>query len=413
MRLRKCPLVLASASPRRRQLLAEMGYRFEVVPPHIDERPDPRLPPERQAEDLAEAKARAVAPRVGEALVLGADTLVACQERVVGKPADADEARQFLRLLTAHRHAVITGLCVVDTRSGHARRAHDVTYVTMRPMSEEELDDYIATCGWHDKAGAYAIQAGGDRFIDHLEGSETNVMGLPVERVVELVPYTFKEYLAKLHRETVARHRQLILTADDASTPDQLLGRFERPDAPLEVEIGPGKDDFVVHAARQAPGANFLAIERLRERVDKLCGKIQRAGVGNVRVFFGDARYAIERLLTPGQVRAVYVHHPDPYPKRRHAKRRLFQPPFTALLTDRMARGAILNVSTDVEPYARQILECLENTPGLVNRVGPGQWTTELPGYHQSIYEAKRRAAGCVIYYLLFARDTEPGEASP
>lgn len=403
-RLRKCKLVLASGSPRRRMLLEQMGYAFEVVPAQIDEQADPGLPPERQAEALAERKAEAVAGQVGEALVLGADTLVACEGRVIGKAADAGEAREFLRLLTTHRHAVITGLCVLDTRTGEREVAHAVTWVRMRPMAEAELDAYIAGAGWRDKAGAYALQEGGDAFVEAIEGSESNVIGLPGELVAELVPYTFREYLDHLRRDLIARHRDLIVTDDDAETPESLLARYDDPEAPLELEIGPGKDDFVVRAAAEAPGTSFLAVERLRERVDKLCGKIQRARVANVRVFFGDVRFVVDRLLRPGQLRAVYVHHPDPYPKRRHARRRLFQPDFAARLADRMAPGALLNVSTDVRPYAEQIRECLDQTPGLVNRVAPEPWLAELPGYHQSVYERKRRAAGATIHYILFRK---------
>ena len=411
-RLRKCKLVLASASPRRRALLDEMGYAFEVVPADIDEHVDPSLAPERQAEVLAERKAEAVATRVGDAMVLGADTIVACEGRVIGKAADEAEAREFLRLLTTHRHAVVTGLCVLDTATGERQVAHAVTWMRMRPMTDAELDDYIASAGWRDKAGAYAVQEGGDAFVEEMDGSLSNVVGLPVELVAEMVPHTFREYLAKLHRDVVARHRDLIVVEEDGDTPEGLLARYDDPDAPLEVEIGPGKDDFVVGAAKAAPDTNFLAIERLRERVEKLCRKLKRAGVTNVRVFFGDARFVVARLLRPSQVRAVYIHHPDPYPKRRHARRRLFHPDFVAQLADRMAPGGLLNVSTDVRPYAEQILECLGNTPGLVNRAAPEPWLTELPSHHQSVYERKRRAAGATIHYILFAKqdasDAEP-----
>lgn len=403
-RLRKRKLVLASASPRRRALLDEMGYRFEVVPADVDERVDPALPPEQQAEVIAERKARAVAPRVGEALVLGADTIVAVEGRVIGKAADEAEAREFLRLLTTQRHAVITGLCVLDTVADTVEVAHEVTGLRMRPMTDAELDAYIAGAGWRDKAGAYALQEGGDEFVEEMDGSLSNVVGLPTDLVADLVPYTFHEYLDWLRRDLIARQRGLVAVEEDGDSPAGLLGRFERPDAPLEMEIGPGKDDFVVHAAAAAPDTNFLAVERLRERVDKLCNKLRRAGVGNVRVFFGDVRFVVDRLLAPGQLRAVHIRQPDPYPKRRHAKHRLFQPDFVAQLADRMAPGAPITVSTDVRPYAQQVHDCLAHTPGLANRVAPEPWLTELPGYHQSIFERKRRAAGCTIHYLLFEK---------
>ncbi len=399
MQLRRCKLVLASASPRRRELLAQMGYRFEIVAPDVDEAVDPSLPAERQAEALAERKAEAVAPRVGTALVLGADTLVACEGRVIGKAAGEAEAREFLRLLTTHRHAVITGLCVLDTATGERQVAHDATWVTMKRMSEAELDAYIAGCGWRDKAGAYAIQEGGDRFIERLDGSESNVVGLPIELVARLVPHSFHEHLGNLRRDLIARHRDLLLTEGDL--PERSFGRT---DAPLEVEIGPGKDDFVVRTAKEHPETDYLAVERLRERVDSLCGKIRRAGASNVRVFYGEAGAAVGRLLRPGSVRAFYIHFPDPWPKRRHGRHRLIQPAFTAQLSERLAAGGRLTVITDARPYAEQVLECLDATAGLVNLAGKGEWTTELPGYHQSVYEKKRRAAGCVIYYMRFAK---------
>ena len=423
MRFRRSRLVLASASPRRRDLLADMGYQFDVVAPDVDETAPGELAPERQAELLAERKAEAVAARVHDpgvlepgqgafcanAIVLGADTLVACEGRTIGKAADEAQAREFLRLLTAHPHAVVTGICVADTATGRKEVAHATTWLRMRRMTEAELDAYVAAGGWRGKAGAYALQEGGDRFVESIEGSFTNVLGLPAELVAERVPYTFREYLDKLRRETLERHRGVILTEADLGPPDALASRFERPDAPLEVEIGPGKDDFVVRAAQAAPDANFLAIECLRERVDKLCRKIGRAGLTNVRVYFGDARVALERLLRPGQVRAFYIHFPDPWPKRRHAKHRLIQPPTVARLAERLAPGGRLNVVTDVRPYAEQALACLEATPGLVNRIAPGRWATELPGYHKSVYERKRRAAGCTIHYLLYEKDWRNG----
>ncbi|NQT54126.1 septum formation protein Maf, partial [bacterium] len=403
-------LTLASASPRRRALLEEMGYTFDVVPPEVEEDVAAELPPAEQAVLLARRKAEAVASRLEaeEGIVLGADTLVACDGRVMGKAADEAEARKFLRLLTSHRHAVITGLCAVDLGTGQVHTLHDTTWVEMRPLADDELDAYIASTGWRDKAGAYALQEGGDPYVERLDGSFTNVVGLPTERVGELVPHSFREYLGRLHRGTVARHRELILTVDDLDRSDALVSRFSRPEAPLEVEIGPGKDDFVIHAARRAPETNFVAIERIRERVDKLCGKIKRAGVANVRVYFGDARDALHRMLHPGQVDAITIHFPDPWPKRRHAKHRLVQPETARRVVECLKPGGRLNVVTDVRPYAEQILEAFEALPDVVNRSGAGQWLTELPGYHVSVFERKRRAAGCTIHFMRFAKKAEP-----
>jgi len=413
VRLRRGKLVLASASPRRRQLLEEAGYVFETIPPNVDETADPTLPPGRQAEVLAERKARSVAAGLADGIVLGADTLVACEGRVFGKAADEAQAREFLRHLTTHRHAVITGVCVLDVRTGEVQVAHDVTWVRMRAMTDDELDAYIAGAGWRDKAGAYAIQEGGDRFVEAIEGSESNVVGLPLELVERLVPRSFGEYLTKLRRDTIARHRDLLIVEEDLGPPDLLRERFGRGPIPLEVEIGPGKDTFVIEAARAAPDADFLAVERIRERADSLCRKIRRAAVPNVRVYFGDARDAISRLLQPGQVRAFHIHFPDPWPKRRHAKHRLIQPVTAAQLADRLEHGGRLDLFTDVRPYAEQALRCIEATPGMRNRLGPGRWATELPGHHESVYEKKRRAAGCVIYYLLFEKAAQPAGEEP
>lgn len=403
---RHARLVLASASPRRRELLAQLGYRFEAIAPEVDESAvDPTLPAERQAEVLAELKAEAAARRLdGPAIVLGADTLVACEGRVIGKAADEGQAREFLRLLTSRRHAVITGLCVLDAASGQRQIAHAVTWMAMRPMTEAELDAYIAGGGWRDKAGAYALQEGGDRFVASMEGSESNVVGLPAELVERLVPRSFREHLDKLYRDTLARHRGLLLSPADLARPDALEAAFGGKATPLEVEIGPGKDDFIIRAAQAEPETRFLAIECNRERADSLCRKTARAGVANVRVFLGDARDALPRLLSPGSVRAFHIHFPDPWPKRRHARHRLVQPALAAVLAERLAPGGRLTLMTDVQPYATHALACLEATPGLTNCFGPGRMANELPGHHETVYERKRRAAGCMVYYLVFEK---------
>ena len=181
-------LVLASSSPRRRQLLAEAGVDFTIDPPRLDEPSDrmKHLRPRQMAEALAYFKARDVADRHDGRLVLGADTVVAGPEGIVGKPADADDARRMLSRLSGSRHAVITGVALVGPA---ARRliASDVTWVTMRPMSDQELDDYIASGEWEGKAGAYAIQETADRFVTALEGSFSNVVGLPIELVTRML----------------------------------------------------------------------------------------------------------------------------------------------------------------------------------------------------------------------------------
>jgi len=176
-------MVLASASPRRRGLLAEAGYTFEVVPPDVDESSFPTAPPspQRHAERLALAKARDVAPRYPEALIIGADTLVDFDGEIIGKPRDAADAERITRKLFSAPHKVITGLALVRLSSGTEIVRSDVTIVYPRRMTDEQIDEHIAGGSWQDKAGAYAIQETGDAFVDRIEGSLTNVMGLPME----------------------------------------------------------------------------------------------------------------------------------------------------------------------------------------------------------------------------------------
>lgn len=179
-------LVLASASPRRRELLAQTGVPFEVVAPTLPElRELAELPPTQQAEALAYFKARTVHDANPTRWVLGADTLVVLDRQVLGKPRDRDHAREILLALTGTRHQVITGVALL----GPDRRliASDTTFVTMRKMSPQELNEYLDSNQWVGKAGAYGIQEVGDRFVTKIEGSFSNVMGLPTELVTRML----------------------------------------------------------------------------------------------------------------------------------------------------------------------------------------------------------------------------------
>lgn len=181
-------LVLASNSPRRRDLLREAGLDFEITPPVFDE-PETipaKLTPPAYAESLAYFKARSVAEGRPADRVLGADTIVALHGRIMGKPADADDARRMLRDLSHNRHAVVTGLALLGP--GEKRTlAAETTWVTMRPMTDAEIEDYIASGEWQGKAGAYAIQESADRFVTRLDGSFSNVVGLPMELLGKLL----------------------------------------------------------------------------------------------------------------------------------------------------------------------------------------------------------------------------------
>jgi septum formation protein len=189
-------LILASASPRRAQLLADNGYQFDIVRPplHEPEEGNPRIPPEQYAEALSYYKARSVANATDcpDAAILAADTVVAYQDHLFGKPRDAADARYILSTLAGTTHEVITGVTVLQPASGKRLIAHETTRVTMRPMSLEVLDRYIASGEWEGKAGAYGIQDHGDAYIERIEGSFTNVVGLPmslVARMLEEVGY--------------------------------------------------------------------------------------------------------------------------------------------------------------------------------------------------------------------------------
>ena len=177
-------LVLASSSPRRRQLLAEAGYAFQAVSPLIEEPEDlaADLSPAGKAEALAYFKARTVAERMPEACVLGADTIVAVAGHVLGKPIDDADAERMLRALAGTRHAVITGVVLLGPCDARVI-ASDTTYVTMLHITDADIVAYVASGEWRGKAGAYAIQETADRFVVKVEGSFSNVVGLPIELV--------------------------------------------------------------------------------------------------------------------------------------------------------------------------------------------------------------------------------------
>jgi septum formation protein len=184
------PLILASASPRRRALLERAGVAFEVRPADLPEQREPDEAPEAFAGRLALAKAKAVASAAGREpprLVLGADTIVVLDGEVFGKPLDARHAVELLSRLVGRTHRVITAVALVASGSGRARHAAVESAVTMRAAAAEELRAYVATGEPLDKAGAYAAQGEGRRFIAKIEGSETNVIGLPLEETLALL----------------------------------------------------------------------------------------------------------------------------------------------------------------------------------------------------------------------------------
>ncbi len=179
-------LILASASPRRRELLTQAGYSFSVEASSVVELRRPEEDAIRFATRLAREKAQDVFNRHSSALVLGADTVVVCDREVMGKPADAADAARMLGLLSGRSHHVVTGVAVVWGVSA-AEVAAEVTQVTVRTLSPQEISGYVATGEPMDKAGAYAIQGYAGRWIPRISGCYFNVVGLPLALVASLL----------------------------------------------------------------------------------------------------------------------------------------------------------------------------------------------------------------------------------
>ncbi|MFZ0805116.1 MAG: Maf family protein [Candidatus Sulfotelmatobacter sp.] len=187
-------IVLASASPRRQELLRAAGIAFVAQAADIDETPVPGESARACAERLAQEKALAVWRARPDDVVLGADTVVVIDERILGKPVDGTDAARMLRMLSGRVHAVITGVCVVKAvargqgpGASRIESASETTRVTMGSISDDEIRDYVATGEPMDKAGAYAIQGIASRWIPRIEGDYSNVVGLPVALVWRMV----------------------------------------------------------------------------------------------------------------------------------------------------------------------------------------------------------------------------------
>ena len=181
-------LVLASASPRRQELLRNAGITFEVQPAHIPEDPLPGEPAKACAERPARAKALAVARQRPHDCVLGADTVVVVDGQLLGKPSDAADATRMLRMLSGREHQVITGVCLVV--NGQPSVASETTLVTVSEITDKEIADYVGSGEPMDKAGAYAIQGIASRWIPRIEGDYSNVVGLPVALVWRMIRQT-------------------------------------------------------------------------------------------------------------------------------------------------------------------------------------------------------------------------------
>jgi septum formation protein len=179
------PIILASVSPRRSQLLKELGMDFTVIPSDAVEAHHEHLTAVEISQLNAYRKARAVAKKYPDALVLGADTVVYKDTTLFGKPANLEDAYRMLKQLQGETHQVVTGVCLLHLRGHHQKMFAESTEVKLRSLDVKQIQDYIEKINPLDKAGAYAIQEHGDKIVENISGSYSNVVGLPVERLKE------------------------------------------------------------------------------------------------------------------------------------------------------------------------------------------------------------------------------------
>ena len=183
------PLLLASTSPQRRAILAQLGVPFEVIAPRYEEHDGPGTDPVDLVRTHAREKARSVAADAGDRPVLGVDTAVVLAGEIFGKPADAGEAERMLERLSDQTHVVLSGLCVVTP--AWEELVHEGTRVTFRALTPRDLASYIATGEWEGRAGAYAIQGLGAALVKRIEGDYLNVVGLPAAALVRVLSERF------------------------------------------------------------------------------------------------------------------------------------------------------------------------------------------------------------------------------
>ncbi|MCX7714838.1 MAG: Maf family protein [Clostridia bacterium] len=190
-------LILASSSPRRRQLLSDIGLEFEVIVSDVDENSIEGIDAQMFVQELSLLKANAVAAkardmRINDALIISADTVVCLDGEILGKPVDRDDAFRILRLLSGRMHEVYTGICVMRTEDGFAATSVRKTSVCFKSLSDEKIRSYIQTGEPMDKAGAYGIQGYGATLVKEIHGDYFNVVGLPIEALSELLETEFE-----------------------------------------------------------------------------------------------------------------------------------------------------------------------------------------------------------------------------
>ncbi len=177
-------LILASASPRRKQLLTQIGLKFEVRKSNYNETPEKDLTPAQLALFYSQNKAKDVASKASHGIVIGADTLVVFENQAIGKPKSKDDAIRILSLLSGKMHEIVTGYTLIDTKTKKTISRTVTTKVWFRKLSKQEIVDYVATGEPFDKAGAYGIQEKGALFVEKIDGDYFNVVGLPIAALV-------------------------------------------------------------------------------------------------------------------------------------------------------------------------------------------------------------------------------------
>jgi septum formation protein len=177
------PVILASASPRRRELLRELEIEFDILPSDVEESEGEQLTASEISQLNAYRKARAISKKCPDALVMGMDTVVALGARLFGKPADFDAAVRMLEELQGTTHVVVTGVCLVHLRTHRQKLFAERTEVTFRKLTRDEIKEYLRRIDPTDKAGGYAVQEHGDEVVRKISGSYSNVVGLPLERL--------------------------------------------------------------------------------------------------------------------------------------------------------------------------------------------------------------------------------------
>jgi len=178
-------LILASGSPTRRKLFTEVGLTFEIDPSNYEEDMSLSLSPKELAKHLSKGKADAVAKKHQQAVVVGADTFIVFQDKILGKPHTAERAKEMLKMLSGKKHLVITGFTIVDLENNKTISGAVETEVFFRDITDKEIDDYVATGEPLEKAGSYGILEGGGKFVKEIFGSKSNIAGLPMEAVME------------------------------------------------------------------------------------------------------------------------------------------------------------------------------------------------------------------------------------